>query len=140
MLTLPTSLRVFAKTGPTDMRRSFDGLVGLVENELHQQVESGDLFLFFNRRGDRVKALDGLVAKAQNTEEAAANSSPPRPRRKTRQPRIEFPQFWEHRKIDYSLPPEELPCGCCGAERTIIRTHVTKRAEMCDIPATEEVQ
>jgi hypothetical protein len=65
MLTLPTSLRVFAKTGPTDMRRSFDGLVGLVERELGQQVESGDLFLFFNRRSDRVKVLwfagDGLV-------------------------------------------------------------------------------
>ena len=65
MLTLPTGLRVFAKTGPTDMRRSFNGLVGLVENELRQQVESGDLFLFFNRRGDRVKVLwfagDGLV-------------------------------------------------------------------------------
>jgi transposase len=65
MLSLPTSLRVFAKTGPTDMRRSFEGLVGIVERELHQQVESGDLFLFFNRRGDRVKVLwfagDGLV-------------------------------------------------------------------------------
>jgi transposase len=65
MLMLPTSLRVFAKCGPTDMRRSFEGLVGLVENELHQQVESGDLFLFFNRRGDRVKVLwfagDSLV-------------------------------------------------------------------------------
>ena len=65
MLTLPTSLRVFAKTGPTDMRRSFNGLVGLVENELHQQVGYGDLFLFFNRLGDRVKVLwfagDGLV-------------------------------------------------------------------------------
>jgi len=47
------------------MRRSFNGLVGLVEHDLHQQVESGDLFLFFNRRGDRVKVLwfagDGLV-------------------------------------------------------------------------------
>ena len=31
MLTLPTRLRVFAKTGPSDMRRSFEGLVGLVE-------------------------------------------------------------------------------------------------------------
>ena len=65
MLTLPTSLRVFAKTGPTDMRKSFEGLVGVVERELGQQVESGDLFLFFNRRGDRVKVLwftgDGLV-------------------------------------------------------------------------------
>jgi transposase len=65
MLTLPTSLRVFAKRGPTDMRKSFDGLVGLVEQELGQDVESGHLFLFFNRRGDRVKVLwfagDGLV-------------------------------------------------------------------------------
>jgi hypothetical protein len=48
MLTLPSSLRVFAKTGPTDMRRSFEGLVGLVERELHQQVESGDLFLLYS--------------------------------------------------------------------------------------------
>ena len=65
MLTLPSSLRVFAKTGATDMRKSFEGLVGVVERELRQQVESGDLFLFFNRRGDRVKVLwfagDGLV-------------------------------------------------------------------------------
>ena len=65
MLTLPTSLRVFAKTGATDMRKSFDGLTGLVERELGQQVESGDLFLFFNRRSNRVKVLwfagDGLV-------------------------------------------------------------------------------
>jgi len=65
MLNLPTSLRVFAKTGPTDMRKSFDGLVGLVERELGQQVESGDLFLFFNRRRNCVKVLwfagDGLV-------------------------------------------------------------------------------
>jgi transposase len=47
------------------MRRSFEGLAGLVERELHQQVESGDLFLFFKRRSDRVKVLwfagDGLV-------------------------------------------------------------------------------
>ena len=65
MLTLPTSLRVFAKTGPTDMRKSFEGLVGVVERELGQQVESGNLFLFFNRHGDRVKVLwfagDGLA-------------------------------------------------------------------------------
>ena len=65
MLSLPTSLRVFAKTGATDMRKSFDGLTGLVELELGQQVESGDLFLFFNRRSNRVKVLwfagDGLV-------------------------------------------------------------------------------
>lgn len=65
MLTLPTTLRVFAHRFATDMRKSFSGLVGLIESELGQQVESGHLFLFFNRRRDRVKILfftgDGLV-------------------------------------------------------------------------------
>jgi transposase len=65
MLMATSSLRVFAHRDPTDMRKSFSGLVGLVETELGQQVESGDLFLFFNRRRDRVKVLyfvgDGLV-------------------------------------------------------------------------------
>jgi transposase len=65
MLMATSSLRVFAYRGPTDMRKSFSGLVGLVELELGQQVESGHLFLFFNRRRDRVKVLyfvgDGLV-------------------------------------------------------------------------------
>jgi len=65
MLMAHASLRVFAHRGPTDMRKSFAGLVGLVESELGQQVESGHLFLFFNRRRDRVKVLyfvgDGLV-------------------------------------------------------------------------------
>ena len=56
---------VFAYTQPTDMRKSFAGLCGLVEQELKQTVESGHLFLFFNRRRNSVKVLffigDGLV-------------------------------------------------------------------------------
>jgi transposase len=56
---------VFAATAPTDMRKSFSGLVGLVEKELGQQVESGGLFLFFSRRRNAVKVLfftgDGLA-------------------------------------------------------------------------------
>ncbi len=61
----PSSLKVFALRGATDLRKSFNGLSGLVETQLGQQVQSGHLFLFFNRRRDRVKALyfvgDGLV-------------------------------------------------------------------------------
>ena len=65
MLILPTHVRVFAATAPTNMRKSFAGLVGLVEKELGQQVEAGGLFLFFSRRRNAVKVLfftgDGLA-------------------------------------------------------------------------------
>jgi transposase len=75
MLMATSSLRVFAYRGPTDMRKSFSGLVGLVELELGQQVESGHLFLFFNRRRDRVKVLyfvgDGLVIFYRQLERGA---------------------------------------------------------------------
>ena len=65
MLIVPPQLKVFASLAPTDMRKGFPGLTGIVEKELGQQVENGDLFLFFNRRRDRLKVLfftgDGTV-------------------------------------------------------------------------------
>jgi transposase len=65
MLSLPPRVQVFAALAPTDMRKSFNGLVGIVEKELGHQVEGGDLFLFFNRKRDRLKVLcftgDGLL-------------------------------------------------------------------------------
>lgn len=57
MLTLPPSVRVFVCLQPTDMRRSFDGLCGLTESVIRQDPLSGHLFVFFNRRKDRVKIL-----------------------------------------------------------------------------------
>ncbi len=65
MLTLPPSVRVFVCTAPTDMRRSFDGLAGMVREILEEDPLSGHLYVFFNRRRDRVKILfwdrSGLV-------------------------------------------------------------------------------
>ena len=65
MLIASPQLKVFASLSPTDMRKSFHGLIGIVETELGKQVEDGDLFLFFNRRRDRLKVLfftgDGAV-------------------------------------------------------------------------------
>jgi transposase len=65
VLNLPYPHRVFAATAPADMRKSFTGLVGLVEKELGRQVEAGGLFLFFSRRRNAVKVLfftgDGLA-------------------------------------------------------------------------------
>jgi transposase len=59
------TVRVFLCTKPADMRKSFDGLLGMVGEFLAQDPLSGHFFLFFNRRRDRVKILlwdrDGLV-------------------------------------------------------------------------------
>jgi transposase/uncharacterized coiled-coil protein SlyX len=75
------------------------------------------------------EAVEGLDAKEQNSGDATADSSP-RTRRKPRRTRIEFPQFWEHRRTEYPLPEAELSCGCCGNPRVITRTHITRRLEM----------
>ena len=65
MLTIPPATRVFLATAPTDMRKSFDGLYALVENVLEEAPLSGHLFVFRNRRRDRLKVLwwdrDGLA-------------------------------------------------------------------------------
>lgn len=62
---LPAAVRVFLCTKPTDMRKGFDGLQGMVREFLGQDPLSGHLFLFLNRRRDRIKLLwwdrDGLV-------------------------------------------------------------------------------
>jgi transposase len=57
MLTLPSSVRVYMATEPTDMRRSFDRLAATVEGAFGFDVTHGHLFVFINRRGDQVKCL-----------------------------------------------------------------------------------
>lgn len=57
MLSLPPSVRVFVCTMSTDMRKSFDGLCALVQAVLKQDPFSGHLFVFLNRRRDKVKIL-----------------------------------------------------------------------------------
>lgn len=54
---LPKTVRIFVCTAPTDMRRSFDGLAEAVRRYLEMDPESGALFLFINRRGNRAKLL-----------------------------------------------------------------------------------
>lgn len=57
--------RIYLYNLPVDMRRSFDGLMSIVQSEFEQDVRQGDLFLFINRRRDRIKMLwwddDGLA-------------------------------------------------------------------------------
>ena len=42
---------------PTDMRKSFDGLSGLVQNQLGRNPSGGDVFIFINKRRDKIKLL-----------------------------------------------------------------------------------
>lgn len=46
--------RVFLAPGDTDLRRSFDGLHGLVRSQLAEDPRSGHLFLFCNKSRERV--------------------------------------------------------------------------------------
>lgn len=57
MLSLPSSVRLFVARGVTDMRKSFDTLASLVIEVIEEDPQSGHLFLFVNRRRDRLKVL-----------------------------------------------------------------------------------
>ena len=57
MLNLPPSVRLFIARGATDMRKSFDTLAALVIDVVDEDPQSGHLFLFVNRRRDRLKVL-----------------------------------------------------------------------------------
>lgn len=49
--------RIFLAPGVTDMRKSFNGLSGLVRSSLVGDPLSGDLFVFCNRGKNRLKIL-----------------------------------------------------------------------------------
>jgi transposase len=57
VLTLSPAVRIYLATGATDLRRSIDGLAALVRERFDLDPLSGHLFLFRNRRGDRLKIL-----------------------------------------------------------------------------------
>lgn len=57
MISLPSSVRIYLATGPTDMRKGHDGLAALVQQQMGQDVFSGHLYVFVSRRGNRIKIL-----------------------------------------------------------------------------------
>jgi transposase len=57
MFSLTSSYRYFFYSLPTDMRKSFDGLQGLVQNKLRRDPASGEVFVFVNKRRNRIKLL-----------------------------------------------------------------------------------
>jgi len=54
---IPTSVRIFVCTERQDMRRSFDALALAVKERMQLDPQSGALFVFASRRGNRLKVL-----------------------------------------------------------------------------------
>ena len=57
MFTLSNDHRFLMYNQPTDMRKSFDGLSGLIKNQLATDPRGGDVFIFINKNRDKVKLL-----------------------------------------------------------------------------------
>jgi transposase len=72
MFGLSAAVHVYIATRPADMRKSFDGLAALVSGSLALDPLSGHLFVFINKRRDRIKILywdrDGLAVWAKRLE------------------------------------------------------------------------
>jgi transposase len=54
---LPANTPIYLCTTPVDFRKGFDGLTGIVTEAMGHSVTGGALFLFVNRKQDRIKAL-----------------------------------------------------------------------------------
>ena len=57
MLSLASGTQIFVYTQAADMRKGFNGLSGIVHSEFQSDPTDGSLFIFINRRRDRMKLL-----------------------------------------------------------------------------------
>ncbi|MBT7767517.1 MAG: IS66 family insertion sequence element accessory protein TnpB [Bdellovibrionales bacterium] len=57
MLSLPPSVKAYVASDATDMRKSIDALSLIAQETLNKDPFSGHLFVFCNKRGDKVKIL-----------------------------------------------------------------------------------
>jgi len=73
---------IYLHSGATDMRKSFDGLSGIIRGNFGGDPSDGSLFLFMNKRRDRIKALwwdgDGFVLWYKRLEQGTFEPVPSR--------------------------------------------------------------
>jgi len=75
MLSLPSLVKIYLHATPVNLHYSFDRLAGIVRDEMGRDPLSGHLFVFRNRRGDRLKLLlwddDGFLILYKRLETGA---------------------------------------------------------------------
>jgi hypothetical protein len=80
MLSLPSLVRIYLHVEPVNLHFGFDRLANLVREEMSCDPLSGHLFVFRNRRGDRMKLLfwdeDGSASRAPPTASPPCASRP----------------------------------------------------------------
>ena len=83
MLSLTHNAKIYVHVPPTDLRKSFDGLIGLVRAAFQKDPRAGCWFLFFNKRRDRVKLLywdgDGYALWYKRLESGTFETLKPQP-------------------------------------------------------------
>jgi len=67
MFALTTSNTFLLYSEPTDMRKSFDGLSGIVNTHFEMQATNGMVFIFVNKQRNKVKLLHWMVSLRQTT-------------------------------------------------------------------------
>jgi len=105
----PTKLRIWLCTGPTDMRKGFDTLAALAEQVTGQDPLSGHLFVFRNRRGDKLKLLmwdrDGYVLIYKRLEQG----------------QFKLPKMNDPTAVSLQLKPSELAMLLDGIDLSSIK-------------------
>ena len=96
MLSFTGSLKVFVALEPCDMRKGFEGLHAAVSGRLKEDVRSGALFVFTNKRRTRLKVLyfdgTGLWLMAKRLEKGT----------------FHWPRAAEEKQTKLRLTPEAL--------------------------------
>jgi transposase len=111
MFSIGSATRIYVAAGSTDMRKSFEGLFGLVRDRLGCDPLSGHVFLFSNAQRNRMKLIfwdgSGLWVCAKRLEKG----------------RFRWPEI-EPGKTSMTLTQEELVLLVGGIDLT----HTRRRA------------
>jgi transposase len=117
VLSIGSATRVYVAAGSTDMRKSFEGLFGLVRDRLECDPLSGHVFLFSNEQRNRLKLIfwdgSGLWVCAKRLEKG----------------RFRWPEI-ESGKTSITLTQEELALLVGGIDLTHIKRRAWYRKEI----------